>query len=267
VKRLTCFHDHTGYHNNSRWIVFYGAYPDSVRAITHTMETAPHFERPHRFHEHETFQARFFTFPDNRLVTDMAGNIKGMLGRYPRPGYTEIDGSRGTIVRQSEHAQQWEGVGEVRYTSDEALKHGAVADQVFPIHDVNKDGNWLSTYVDLPDGRIEHVNPYQIVRDDQVLGEHYGRDFYKACVMGHIVDFAKAIRGEGPSEYTDRDAEMAMMMEVGVRESVLRDNSRVALPLEGDLESEHKVANALRETYGVDPLDIEGMLAISYPKP
>ena len=27
VKRLTCWHDHTGYHNNSRWIHFFGAHP------------------------------------------------------------------------------------------------------------------------------------------------------------------------------------------------------------------------------------------------
>ncbi len=43
IKRLTCFHDHTGYHNNSRWIVFYGAHPRSVQAIEHTMPTVPYY--------------------------------------------------------------------------------------------------------------------------------------------------------------------------------------------------------------------------------
>lgn len=37
IHRLTSFHDHTGYHNNSRWIRFFDAYPESVQAINHTM--------------------------------------------------------------------------------------------------------------------------------------------------------------------------------------------------------------------------------------
>src|SRR4051812_16599526 len=77
VKRLTCYHDHLGYHNNSRWIVFYGAYPDSVQELSHTMPTAPHYQAPpyaHRYQESESFRVRQFRFPDNRLVTDLAGN-------------------------------------------------------------------------------------------------------------------------------------------------------------------------------------------------
>jgi hypothetical protein len=256
-----------GYHNNSRWIVFYGGYPDSVRSIEHTMETAPHYERPHRYHEHETFRARFFTFSDNRLVTDIAGNIKGMLGRYPRPGYTEINGARGAIVRQAVHSRPWYGEAEVRYCSDEALQHGGVADQIYPVQHVSEQDNWASTFVDLPTGRLEYVNPYRPTKDEIRLREHYGRDFYGACVMDHIVDFARAIRGDAPSEYTAEDAEMAMMMEVGARESALKGGDRVELPLEGELEAEHQVRTTLSAKYGTDPLDVEGMLAISYPKP
>jgi hypothetical protein len=267
VKRLTCYHDHLGYHNNSRWIVFFGAYPNDVRSFEHTMDTAPHYERPHRYHEDETFRVRLFTFPENRLVTDIAGNIKGMLGRYPRPGYTEIDGARGTIVRQAVHARPWYGEAEVRFCSDEALRHGGVADEIYPVVHVSEDGNWASTYVDLPVGRVEYNNPFRPTRAEQDLREHYGRDFYGACVMDHIVDFAKAIRGEAPSEYSARDAEMAMMMEVAARESALRGGDCVAIPLEGEIEAENVGREMLRKKYGVDPLDVEGMLAISYPKP
>jgi predicted dehydrogenase len=267
VKRLTCYHDHLGYHNNSRWIVFFGGYPDSVRSIEHTMETAPHYERPHRYHEDETFRARFFTFPENRLVTDMAGNIKGMLGRYPRPGYTEIDGSRGTIVREAVHSRPWYGEAEVRYCSDEALRNGGVADQVYPVVHVSEEGNWKSTYVDLPGGRVEHINPHQPTQTEIRLREHYGRDFYGACVMDHIVDFARAIRGDAPSEYSAEDAEMAMMMEVGARESALQGGNIVKLPLQGELEAEDQVRQSLMGKYGVDPLDVDAMLAVSYPKP
>ncbi|MCE2473589.1 MAG: hypothetical protein J4G18_17160, partial [Anaerolineae bacterium] len=69
------------------------------------------------------------------------------------------------------------------------------------------------------------------------------------------------------SEYTDEDALMAMMMEVATRESALHDGYRLSLPLEGELESEVLLRAAEKERYGVDPLDIEGMLAISYPRP
>jgi hypothetical protein len=39
------------------------------------------------------------------------------------------------------------------------------------------------------------------------------------------------------------------------------------LPLAGELIAEDQARRALHEKYGVDPLDIEGMLAISYPRP
>lgn len=265
VRRLTCFHDHVGYHNNSRWIKLYDTYPTAVQAIEHTIPVAPHYEQPHRFHTSETFRARFFMFPGGQLVADMAGNIKGLLGRYPRPGYTELDGERGTIVRYATH--HWHGEAEVRRCSDQALQNGGVADEVFPVVHIAKEGNWICTYVDLPLGRVEYVNPYRPIEPSEDRREHYDRDYYGACVMGHIVDFAQAVRGEGISEYTDADAEMAMMMEVGARESALRGGTRLALPLTGDLASEEQVRAELRARYGVDPLDIDAMLGIAYPRP
>jgi hypothetical protein len=71
----------------------------------------------------------------------------------------------------------------------------------------------------------------------------------------------------GQGEYTADDALMAMTMEAAARESALRDGARIALPLTSDLESEAQVFAAQRQKYGVDPLDVEAMLAISYPRP
>jgi hypothetical protein len=85
--------------------------------------------------------------------------------------------------------------------------------------------------------------------------------------MDHIVDFARAIRGVAESEYTDEDAVAAMMMEVGARESVLRDGAKVALPLTEDLAAEQVVREQLRQKLGVDPLDIEAVMNISFPRP
>jgi len=56
-------------------------------------------------------------------------------------------------------------------------------------------------------------------------------------------------------------------MEVAARESALREGTRLTLPLTGELLSEEREREAQRRQYGVDPLDVEGMLAISYPRP
>ncbi len=268
VKRLTCFHDHTGYHNNYRWIRFFGSYPERAQAIHHTMPTAPHYEAPHRFHTSERFRGHFFTFPGDRLVIDMAANVKGLLGRYPRPGYTEIDGARGAIVRQatdqSNPARAWHADAEVRYCSDAALNSKAIADRIYPIQHITEDGCWVATRVDLPIGRVEYVNPYRIPPG---LNPHATRDYYGAAIVDHLVDFVRAVRGVAASEYTDEDARMAMMMEVATRESALRQGAPVTLPLSGDLASEEQVRAELKAKHGVDPLDIEGMLDLSLPRP
>lgn len=261
IRRITCFHDHTGYHNNSRWIVLYGAYPEAVQAISHTIPTVDYYEAPHRFHTDEDFRAHFFFFPDNRLVTDLAGNIKGMLGRYPRPGYTELNGTRGTLARYA--VENWHGKAEVRYCSDEALMNGAKADQIFPVEHISENGQWLAERVELPIGTIEYRNPYR-------PPAHHHRDYYLSATMSHIVDFALTVRGEAKSEYSAEDALMAMMMEVGCRESALRNGERLPLPLEGDwhnLAAELQIRETLQQKHGVDPLDIEGMLAVSVPRP
>ncbi len=75
------------------------------------------------------------------------------------------------------------------------------------------------------------------------------------------------MRGLRESEYTDEDALMAMMMEVATRESSLQAGKQLQLPLTGELESEAALRAGLRKQHGIDPLDIEGMLAISYPRP
>ena len=261
IKRLTCWHDHTGYHNNSRWISFFGSHPVAAQAISHSMTAAPHYQLPHRYYESESYRAHFFWFPDDSLVIDHSGNMKSMLGRYPRPGYTELAGARGTIVQQA--PQGGVGKAEVRYCTDEALRHGGgIADEVFPIEHVTDSDNWLSSHVDLPTGRVEYVNSHRPGRT-----AYNSREYYGAAVMGHLVDFAETVRGVRTSEYTDRDALMAMMMEVATRESAINNGLRLDLPLEGDLESEARLRAEQKLEYGVDPLDIEGMMSNKYPQP
>ena len=234
------------------------------------MPTVPYYESAHRFHTDEGFRAYFYTFPDNRLVIDLAGNIKGLLGRMPRPGYTEIDGERGSIVRmaldQSNPERPWIADAEVRYTSDKALATKAAADEIFPIVNETQDEIWSRSYVDLPIGRVEYVNPYHMTPDSNV--NHAHRNYYSVAIADHLVDFAKAVRGVAPSEYVDRDALAAMEMEVALLESALCDGVKVKPPLEGELPySEEKVRADLRAKHGVDSMDIEGMIGVKVPRP
>ena len=160
---------------------------------------------------------RIYRYPGIAWSPIFAGNIKGMLGRYPRPGYTEIDGTRGTIVRAADG--QWHAEAEVRDCTDEALMSGGIADQVSRSSTRRRKRRLGPDYVDLPIGRVEYVDPVP----PQSPNPHPGRDYYGAAVMNHVVDFAPPVRGVADSEYTDEDASTAMMMEVGARESILRD--------------------------------------------
>jgi predicted dehydrogenase len=259
IHRVVSYNDHTGYHNNSRWIVLAGAHPQAVQAIEHDIPTAAFGSSP-RYHDHETYRAHFIAFPGNLLVVDHASNVKGFLGRHSRPGYTEWQGERGTIVYAAKNG--WNGEGEVRYCSDKALSTGHGAhDQTFTIVNEVENGGWTRTYVDLSSGRAEYVNPFRPAQ----LSQHF-LPYYSAPIMGHVVDFILAIRGLQRSEFDEEDALMSLMMEAGTRESVLNGGVMIPLPLEGDLASDQLARNALQAQFGVDPMDIEAMLSISYPK-
>ena len=56
----------------------------------------------------------------------------------------------------------WHGAAEVRYCSDAALDSKAIADEVFPIEHIVENGDWASTRVDLPTGRVEYVNSFRL---------------------------------------------------------------------------------------------------------
>ena len=78
VRRILCMYDHTGYHNNSRWIVFHEGAALTARSFAHEMPTAPYNSMPHRHHTSELFHCNVFTFAGERLVGGrrLAGNIK-----------------------------------------------------------------------------------------------------------------------------------------------------------------------------------------------
>ena len=274
IGRIFSYADHTGYHNNSRWIRFAGAHPQWVQCLEHSMAHPAFYSMPQRRHTEENLNARFFGFADGFLVMDTgSGHVKGHLGRHPRPGYTEWQGERGTLMyRAGGHEWGSDLDFELRYCSDakfaaqqEAsgqLTGGGLADQVTPVVMEMDGAHWVRSYANTPSGVIEYVNPY---RPLDTGARPY--DWYGAAIMGHIVDFVLAACGLRASEFSAEDALMSEMMEVGARESALNEGKRIRLPVEGDLETDALTLAALRKRYGVDPLDVEAMLAISYPRP
>jgi len=276
IGRIVCYADHTGYHNNSRWTVFAGEQAEWVQCIEHSMAPPAFYSMPQRRHETETLNARFFHFPSDLLVMDVGiGHIKGHLGRHPRPGYTEFQGERGTLVHRATGSGWDQGLNiELRHVSDEKLAPaqeaagrlwgGGVADTITPVvHDSTGDV-WTGMHADTPNGRIEYLSP---LRTHVKCGKVNARDWYGVAVMEHVVDFVLAVRGLQPSEFTDEDALMSAMMEIGAHESALQAGRRVTLPLEGNLEADALTREQQRKEFGVDPLDVEAMLAVSFPRP
>jgi hypothetical protein len=276
IGRIVSYADHTGYHNNSRWIVFGKGHPQWVQCIEHTMSHPAFYSMPQRRHDTETLNARFFHFPNDLLVMDVgSGHVKGHLGRHPRPGYTEWQGERGTLVHRATGAV-WEygkETTELRYVSDAKFApaqeaagmfhSGGRADICTPVVNVVENDCWTGIFADTPQGRIEYVSP---LRGYARFGKVTDREWYGVAVMDHVVDFVLAIRGLRASEFTDEDALMSGMMEMGARESCLQEGCRIKLPIEGDLEADALTREQERKQFGVDPLDVEAMLSVSFPR-
>ena len=150
----------------------------------------------------------------------------------------------------------------MRYCSDHALATNGVADTVYPIVQVSESDLIRSMSIHLPVGHIEYVNPFYAPTEhaDGAL------NFYHAAVAEHVLDFARAVRTEAASEFTGEDEVMAMMMEVGCRESMLRKGSTIALPLRGDLESAHQTLQWYNSKFDFDAMEVVGMLGACVPR-
>lgn len=275
IGRVFSYADHTGYHNNSRWIALAKSHPRWVQCVEHEMAHPAFYSTPQRRHDKESLNARFYHFPGDLLVMDVgSGHVKGHLGRHPRPGYTEWHGERGALVHRAGGAYWGSQMGtELRYVSEarfaaaqEAagdLTGGGVADQVTPVIHEDVDQTWRRSYADTPSGRIEYVNPLPPGRFSQIDGTSW----YGVAVMAHVVDFVLAVRGLRDSEFTDEDALMSEMMEIGARQSALDQGRRIMLPIEGEIEADQAERQRQRRQLGVDPMDVEAMLSVSFPRP
>ena len=123
-------------------------------------------------------------------------------------------------------------------------------------------GIWRRSFAATEAGIIEYLNPFHLQTQNDKSHPDYG-----VAVVDHIVDFALAVRGLRASEFDEEDALMSLMMEAGARQSAQNQGRRIDLPLEGEMEYDNVERRRQQEEYGVDPLDVEAMLANSYPQP
>jgi len=277
IARIVCYGDHAGFHNNCRWLVFAGCSPQWVQAIEHAMEHPPFYETPERYLQREMFSTRFFQFSSGLMIQDTeVGHIKGLLGRCPRPGYTEWHGQRGALVHYSRVDSGWDHhpKTQLRRCSDgmfasaqEATGNrngGGIADELTEVDYQTIDGVWSAMVAQTPTETIEYISPLQpYIRFKEVNNS----DFYGVAVMDHIIDFVLAVRGLRDREFTAEDALMSEMMELGAKESALQQGRRIKLPITGELETDSIIRQEQKEVFGVDPMDVQAMLDLSFPKP
>ncbi len=288
IKRIISYNDHTGYHSNSRWLVFSGEDPEWISAMEHNMPVQPFYESKERYWDHELFRARYISFPSGLMVIDEAANIKGQTGRQVRPGYTEWHGTRGTLVQQGSRYsapdyKMYDNNGRVEvgrgvhpdWTAEirccDYEDRLVFSEEVKPAHPniiskveryYNLEGAYAGVHAHLPGHVIDYQNPLVMKNS----GSHYFKE-YGVCVAGHLVDFALKIRGMKEMEFDTHHALMSMMMEVAARESVLKKGAPVALPVKDSSASDQLALDSVKKEFGVDPMDVEAMLGVKAGKP
>ena len=278
VGRITNYHAHLGYHNNSRHQVFAGSAPVAVNGVNHSMEIPEHVDNMHRRYGAEVFRSRLYHFPDGLLITDVGGDAKSTLGRYPRPGYHEIDGAVGAIIQQA--LEHWTGQGEVRVVPQERFANGVSPySDSYPIvylwedHDGKavetktickggwggwaKEMTFCGVKVELPDGEFRYEP------EMRTLGI---RNAYLQEVAGCIYDFARQVRGEADYPFTPEMAVMSLQMEYAADLSARREGVCVGIEDAGLEDLDAEMLAKQKEAWGVDPLDFEAMIDIGFPK-
>ncbi len=254
IHRIYSYNDHTGYHNNSRWIHFCKSHPLQVQSVCHKIPTISFVAPPARPYESENFKSRFFLFPGDFMVIDNASNIKGFLGRQSRPGHTEWQGESGTLTHRGLDGWAWE-------TTLRKMKPN-MSTSVSPVIYETPGERFTRAYAETPEGIIEYINPYV----PKNICNHINKPFYGCAVMDELIDFALAVRGEKIFECSAEDAKMSLTMDLAAEQSALEDGRIIKITPGMTFDIETRIEENLRKQYNTDPYDIEGMLAISYPR-
>ena len=81
--------------------------------------------------------------------------------------------------------------------------------------------------------------------------------------MSHIADFALDVRGVQKGEFDEEDALMSLACTLSESE----EGRRIALPLADEDAADAPARQSLQTEYGIDPMDVEGMMSVNYARP
>jgi predicted dehydrogenase len=270
VGRITWFHGHTGYHNNSIWQHLAGGKPLAVNAVNHAMPLRRHLDGAGRWQDREHFRLHVLHFA-NLLVTDLAGNIKSALGRCPRPGYLEIDGTLGTLVGQpyDDAPAPWEGRAEVRLVAEEDYHRGGYA-QSYAIQRVTTVGHRVNISDRLPHGgefyKLRCWLPDRLLEYENPLHRYGIVDGYLSAVGMSLLDFHRQVRQKAPPEFSNESAAGSAEIESAFARSAELGGARVELPFTEETAAERGLLRELRQQLGADPMDVDAMLDAVFPR-
>lgn len=97
LKRVSCFYDHPGFHNNSRWLKLFNSKPIESYYYENIIDVPSFYDNNNLENFSEKFSLDIIKFK-NGEVFDMSGNFKGGLGRIKRPGILIADFEMGSII-------------------------------------------------------------------------------------------------------------------------------------------------------------------------
>ena len=137
----------------------------------------------------------------------------------------------------------------------------SIADEVVDVVNEDDGNSWTRSYVDTSAGRVEYVNPF---RSDAYV---QARKDYGASLMSHIADFALDVRGVQKGEFDEEDALMSLAMSLACTLSESEEGRRIALPLADEDAADAPARQSLQTEYGIDPMDVEGMMSVNYARP
>jgi hypothetical protein len=88
---------------------------------------------------------------------------------------------------------------------------------------------------------------------------------YLSSVALALLDFVHAVRDDAAQTFSPCHALLAAEIEAGFDLSEERQGARVEFPLPAELPADTRCLDALRQKYGVDPLDVDAMIERAFP--
>ncbi len=268
VHRITSFQGHTGYHNNSVWQYLLDSKPIAVNCIKHTMPVHEYLDVAKRRHVSEEFSLHIIHFENGSMVSDMAGNIKSALGRYPRNGYLEIDGTCGTIIEYNDSTPEpWSSKFQIRLVSEKNYENKAYADYYQGIFRSDESDQTQNTtiphrwnFYDLscktPLETISFKNPCHS------LGISNN---YLSSVATSLLNFIDTLQNKSTLDFPLSMAIQSQEILSALEKSAEQSGARIELPIVEEVQSEINFLRDYKEKSGIDLMDIEQVISFKAP--